>query len=120
MDEPSTSAQFVYRLATPEEWAEAQTSGVVPLREIDEKDGYVHLSTHKQALETARIHFSEAPALLALEIPLMVIAADVKFERAPKRGEDFPHLYGRLRAEHVARAISLTRASDGFHFGDTI
>ena len=59
-------------------------------------------------------------ALLALEIPLMAIAADVKFELAPKRGERFPHLFGRLRAEHVSRALSLTRATDGFQFGDPI
>jgi len=109
--------QLVYRLATLEEWSSARETGVVPLRDIDEHDGYVHLSTRDQALETARLHFSDAHAILALEIPLSAIADDVKFELAAKRGEWFAHLYGRLRADRVARAIRLERTAEGFAFG---
>ena len=110
--------EFVYRLATAQEWAEAEKTGLVPLREIDERDGYVHLSTRAQVLETANIHFADARDLLALEIPLAEIAEAVKFELAPKRGEAFPHLYSVLRREHASRAIPLVKTPDGFRFGD--
>lgn len=109
--------EFVYRLATPEEWRRAQDTGVVPKRDIDEKDGYIHMSTKPQALETARIHFANAPALLALEISLAPIAAKVKFELAPKRGEAFPHLYDELKREYVTRVFKLDRDGDDFVFG---
>lgn len=109
--------EFVYRLLTPEEWRAALDTGVVPTRRIDRREGYVHLSTREQALETARLYFADAADVLALEIPISAIEKDLKFELAPKRGEAFPHLYGVLRTDHVARVIPLERAGDGFEFG---
>ncbi|MCK5745904.1 MAG: DUF952 domain-containing protein [Oricola sp.] len=109
--------EFVYRIASLAEWREADATGLVPKREIDLKDGYVHLSTREQVLETARRHFAGADGLLALEIPLSPIAGDVKFELAPKRGEAFPHLYRELRREDVAAVIPLERDGDDFSFG---
>ena len=114
----TNAPEFVYRLATLPEWVATKKSGAAPLRDIDERDGYIHLSTHAQVIETANLHFANADDLLALEIPLPPIADLVKFELAPKRGEEFPHLYGALRFEHVSRAIPLVRGSGGFRFGD--
>ncbi len=110
----------VYRLASMDEWRDAQENGTVPQRDIDERGGYMHLSTKAQALETARIHFADAEDLLALEIPMALIKDAVKFELAPKRGEEFPHLYAPLRAVQVAQAIRLEREGDGFIFGETL
>lgn len=112
--------EFVYRLASATEWNAAQESGAVPKRDIDVKDGYFHLSTRDQALETARIHFAGTDDLLALEIPLAAIADKLKFELAPKRGEAFPHYYGDLLAAHVARAIRLIREGEKFSLGDAL
>ncbi len=112
--------EFVYRLATAAEWRAAQQSGVVPLREIDQCDGYVHLSTREQALDTAARHFVGADDLLALEIPMAKIAANVKFELAPKRGETFPHLYDVLRIEAVSAVITLRRNGEIFSYGDAL
>ena len=110
------SDKTVYRLATPAEWIAAEEGGVVPTRDIDKRDGYIHLSTRDQVLETANLHFAGEPALMALEIPLRDIADQVKFELAPKRGEAFPHLYGVLTHDHVQRAIKLNKNESGFSF----
>jgi uncharacterized protein (DUF952 family) len=115
-----TFPEFVYRLASAEEWRVAQESGAVPGRDIDERDGYFHMSTRAQVLDTANLHFSGATDLLALEIPLKPIAADVKFELAPKRGEAFPHFYGDLSRDHVSAVIRLERSGAGFQFGDRL
>lgn len=111
---------YVYRLATLSEWRMAEETGVVPLRDIDERDGYVHLSTAAQVVETANLHFAGARDLLALEIPLEAVAGEVKFELAPKRGEAFPHLYGELRREHVRRALTMDKTDDGFVLGEAL
>lgn len=111
------SPDAVYRIASAAEWREAERAGVVPLRDIDRRDGYVHLSTRGQVLETARLHFAAADDLLALEIPLAPLGAQVKFEIAPKRGEAFPHLYGTLRRAHVRAVIPLMREGAAFSFG---
>lgn len=107
----------IYRLVTQAEWREAQETGVVPLREIDRQDGYIHLSTRSQVLETARLHFADADDLLALEVALAPLGDAVKFEVAPKRGEAFPHLYGVLRRADVNAAIRLVRTGHDFAFG---
>lgn len=112
--------EFVYRLATLSEWRAAEQSGAVPMRGIDERDGYIHLSTRAQVLETANLHFADADDLLALEIPLEAVASKIKFELAPKRGEEFPHLYGALRSNYVHRVLSIEKAENGFAFGDAL
>ncbi len=109
--------EFVYRLATKAEWLATEKTGVAPTRDIDRRDGYIHLSTREQVIETATLHFAGAADLLALEIPLQPLADQVKFELAPKRGESFPHLYGVLRREHIARAIGLVGKDGSFQFG---
>ena len=113
----SENTEFVYRLATQAEWIATEETGVAPTRDIDKRDGYIHLSTRAQLIETANLHFAGVPDLLALEIPLAALADQVTFELAPKRGEKFPHLYGALRREHIARAISLVADDEGFQFG---
>ncbi|MBL4620345.1 MAG: DUF952 domain-containing protein [Marinicaulis sp.] len=111
---------FVYRLATQEEWSVAQENGYVPLRPIDEQDGYIHLSIREQLLETAQRHFVGVTDLLALEIPLEVIAGKVKFEMAAKRGALFPHLYDSLATKDVAQVIKLLNDGDKFRWEDAL
>ncbi|MEM9494874.1 MAG: DUF952 domain-containing protein [Pseudomonadota bacterium] len=110
----------VYRLATRAEWALAQADGVVPERDIDRADGYMHLSTKEQALETAVRHFAGADDLIALEIEAAPLGDALKYELAPKRCDYFPHLYARLSAAQVLRAVALTREGDAFSFGDAL
>jgi len=114
----SANPEFVYRIITVADWAIARTSGVVSYGAVDQRDGFLHLSMHAQILETARRHYQDKGALLALEIPLAAIAHDVKFETAPKRGEKFPHLYSDLKVSDVARAIPLEPDGDDFYFED--
>ncbi len=117
MSNPS-APEFVYRLVSAAEWRDAKQSGIVPKCDIDLKDGYMHLSTRQQVLETARLHFAGVDDLMALEIPFAGIADDVKFELAPKRGEAFPHLYRVLRYDDVAAVWPLLREGATFKFGE--
>jgi len=114
------SPTYVYRLATQQEWRDAKETGTIPEREIDRRDGYLHLSTRDQVLETAKLHFAEVDDLLALEIPFDAIAQTVKFELAAKRGTYFPHFYGQLSVTNVANAICLEPDGDGFIFGSIV
>ena len=110
---------FAYKLAPAAVWREARVSGVVAWSRDDMRDGFMHLSTRAQLLESARRHFAGADDLVALEIALADIADRVRFEMAPKRGEAFPHLYGELPARLVRRALRMTRRPDGaFVFAD--
>ncbi|MBI1364402.1 MAG: DUF952 domain-containing protein [Alphaproteobacteria bacterium] len=107
----------MYRLIAAADWQAARSAGLVPLRDIDRRDGYLHLSTGDQVLETARLHFAGAADLVALEIDESALEGDIKFEPA-RGGELFPHLYGTLPVSAVRRARRLLAAADGFVFED--
>ncbi len=109
---------FVYKLAPSAAWARAQETGVVEPAEVDRRDGFIHLSTANQALETARLYFAHVPDVVALEIDPARLSDPLRYEMAPKRGEAFPHLYGALPTSAVVRARALERAGDGFVFAD--
>lgn len=109
---------LVYKLVPAEAWERATRTGAVEPAEIDRKDGYIHLSTAAQALETARLHFSDVPDVLALEIDPQRVEGEIRYEMAPKRGEAFPHLYGVLPVSAVLRARALRRTAAGFEFAD--
>jgi len=61
---------------------------------LDERDGYVHLSTRAQVAETARLHFAGAEGVRLLRYAVADLPP-LKWE--PSRGgQMFPHLYARL------------------------
>lgn len=108
----------LYKILSAADWRAAQGSGVVAWSAADLRDGFMHLSTYGQALETARRHFSGQDDLVALEIDARRIAGALRFE--PSRGGDlFPHLYGELSLDAVLRVRPLAEdAAGGFRFAD--
>ncbi|MEM8936873.1 MAG: DUF952 domain-containing protein [Pseudomonadota bacterium] len=105
---------YVYRLIAQADWRAAQKAGVIPMREDDRRSGFLHLSTEAQLLGSARRHFAGETDLVALAIPLVLIAEQVRFEIAPKRGEAFPHYYGDLPTSAVEKALPLRAVGDDF------
>jgi len=62
----------------------------------DRADGFLHLSTGPQLAETLRLYYRGQPDLLLVAVDADAVSADLKFEYAPSRGEDFPHLFAPL------------------------
>jgi len=108
----------LYKILSAAEWRAAQGSGVVAWSAADLGDGFMHLSTYGQALETARRHFSGRKDLVALEIDASRVAGALRLE--PSCGGDlFPHLYGELSVDAVLRVRPLAEdAAGGFRFVD--
>lgn len=106
----------VYKLVPADVWSDALSTGRIEPADIDLQDGYIHLSTAEQVLETARLHFAGAADLVALEIDLSKVTGQIRYEVAPKRGAAFPHLYGDLDVAAVRRAISLRPIDGGYAF----
>ncbi|HOP19207.1 MAG TPA: DUF952 domain-containing protein [Amphiplicatus sp.] len=108
---------YFYKILPARDWRAAESSGVVPYAAVDERDGYMHMSTGEQVLETARLHFKGQTDLVALEIDPALIDGDVRLE--PSRGGAlFPHLYGALSIDAVLRARPLIEANGEFSFAD--
>ncbi|EYE97994.1 DUF952 domain-containing protein [Aspergillus ruber CBS 135680] len=71
--------------------------------EIDQKSGFIHLSTAFQVPGTLNTFFHDEPLVYVLRIPYGSVEQDVRWESpegkvAPRPGEGmFPHLYNGLK-----------------------
>lgn len=110
----------IYKIMGEADWAAALRTGVVSPAPVDRRDGYVHLSTDEQVLETARLYFSGRDDLVAAEFAAEEFGGAVKWE-ASRGGALFPHLYADLPAARAVRARRLVKTADGgFDFGEEI
>jgi uncharacterized protein (DUF952 family) len=105
----------LYKICPAARWSEARRSGHVPISPDDRRDGFVHLSAAHQVRGSLRRHFAAEADLVLLEIPESRIpAGELRWDPA-RSGELFPHLYGALGADLVARVIALPLGADGQH-----
>jgi uncharacterized protein (DUF952 family) len=104
-DEP-----HVYKLLTGADWQAACALGV-SATELDERDGYVHLSTRRQVAETARLHFAHAEGVRLLRFAVADLP-DLTWE-ASRGGQLFPHLYAPLEVSLAEAVWQLLPGPDG-------
>jgi len=95
----------IYRIIRPEDWREAQRSGVFAGSAHDVRDGFIHFSTEAQVPGTHEKHYGGAGGLLLLEIDAEKLGPALRYEPA-RGGALFPHLYGTLP---VAAVIAVTQ-----------
>lgn len=103
---------LVYKVLTLAQAAEYERAGEVPLSGDDARDGYVHLSTRAQLLGTLERHFAAEPAIRVLAVEADRLGDALRWEKS-RKGEDFPHLYGRLQAQDAAMSWEIARSHDG-------
>ncbi len=114
----STTKEFnldnqIYKVLTIDEWALAQTSGVI-ITELDKKDGFVHLSTATQLNATLSLYFSKEESVALLQIDNTQIQNKLKFEASAPPGNrtsSFPHYYGDLNIKTVSKMWNLNRGA---------
>jgi len=79
----------------------------------DRADGFLHFSTRAQLPETLNRHYAGQSDLLLVAVEAETLGAALKWELAPKRGEDFPHLYADLPKDMVHSVQPLNQGADG-------
>jgi uncharacterized protein (DUF952 family) len=109
----------VFKIMGESDFAASRAGGFVVPAAIDRADGFIHLSTGYQVLETARLHFAGRDDLIAVGFDASSLGAPLKWE-ASRRGALFPHFYGALPMSLAREARRLSRRADGsFAFGET-
>ena len=103
----------IYKVLAPEEWALAQTSGII-ITDLDKKDGFIHLSTAVQLNATLSLYFSKEKSVVLLQIDHAQTLQQLKFE-APSppgnRKSAFPHYYSDLNTNFVSKIWHLNRCA---------
>lgn len=104
----------IYKIATRDQWLEAEQKGVFDGAPIDLADGYIHLSGSGQVRKTAELHFAGQKDLLLISVSADKLGEKLKWE--PSRGGDlFPHLYGKLSLDAVTHVAELVLDKNGNH-----
>lgn len=103
----------IFKIATKADWAEAERAGVFHGSAHDKSDGFIHFSTGPQLPETLRLYYAGQDGLLLIAVDDAPLGAALKWEHAPSRGEDFPHLFAPLPLSAVLWTHALTRDATG-------
>ena len=101
----------VFKVLTLKEWCQVQASGLI-ITELDQKDGFIHLSSLSQLNVTLSLYFAEEEEVVLLQLDQSKVKNSLKYE-APvppgKRFGAFPHYYGDLDASAASSIWQLKR-----------
>lgn len=105
---------LIYKILPEMIWREAEAAGIFAGAGVDLADGFIHFSTRAQVEETAARYFAGVSGLLLVAVDAERLGEALRWE--PSRGGDlFPHLYGPLALDLVARVDPLPLRDDGSH-----
>lgn len=115
----------LYRICDAQTWAQAEGLELLPLSPLDERDGFVHLSTATQVRDTLRRFFAGRDDLVLLTISsARLINGSLRYE-PPSRPdaelvahaaeELFPHFYARVPLDAIVSAQPLPLDERGVH-----
>lgn len=105
---------LIYKIATLDQWREAERAGAFYGAPVDLEDGYIHFSDAAQLRETAAKHFAGQADLVVVEVDGAVLGEALKYE-VSRGGKLFPHLYAPLPLSAVRRTWPLPLDDAGRH-----
>ena len=113
----ATNDQFVYRLLTRSEWSSALSQQRYLPTALDQRDGFIHLSTLQQSLTTARLYFAHATDLLLCQLNAAALWPHLRWEAVEARGGAlFPHYYQpHIQLAHVTQLTEMDTDGTGQH-----
>ena len=84
---------LVYKVCSKDEWDQAIINQFYSGSDVDNNDGFIHLSTKKQLHETVTKHFRGKKNLIIICVRTKKIQDKLKWE-VSRNGDLFPHYYG--------------------------
>ena len=92
----------VFKALTTEDWNKSQKSGYIST-DLDEKDGFIHLSFANQLPLTLQLYFDNVQEIVLLKVDQKNLINEIIYENpnSSKRMGKFPHLYGKLPIENI-------------------
>lgn len=103
---------LIYKICPREEWMAACDAGSYAGSADDLRDGFIHFSTAAQVPGTLERHFAGRENLVIACFAAESLGSGLRFE-ASRRGELFPHLYGRLDPALALKVHALNRDVEG-------
>ena len=102
----------LYHILSSNDWSEESQEDYLP-QSFDE-EGFIHLSTKQQLLDTANRHFRQERSLLVLEVNPNGLEKNLVFEQIGEAIEAYPHLYQSLPQKNIVQCFELENSPRGF------
>ncbi len=105
---------LVYKVCSKDEWDHANLNKFYAGSEIDNEDGFIHLSTKKQLSEIVTKHFKGKKNLIIIFFSTEKIKNNLKWQFS-RNGKVFPLYYGNLETKYAEKIYNLHLTADGIH-----
>ena len=105
MSAMAEQADLIYKILSVADWEAASQTGRFEGSADDRRDGFIHFSDRATVIGTARKYFAGQSGLMLLAVDPARLA-DLRWERS-RDDALFPHLYGPLELDAVAKADRL-------------
>jgi len=102
---------MIFHITTKTAWDEAARAGSYRANTL-ETEGFIHCSEADQVADVANVRFRDREDLVLLWIDPERVRAEIKYEDASDGSGMFPHIYGPLDIDAVARVTDY-RERDG-------
>jgi uncharacterized protein (DUF952 family) len=103
----------IFHISTRDAWDEAARAGQYRADTL-ETEGFIHCSTAEQVAEVANARFRGRNDLVLLWIDEVKVRGEIKWEAASDGSGTFPHIYGPLDLNAVARLTDYREKNDAF------
>ena len=100
-----------FKILTIEEWISAKEKGYIETK-LDNKDGFIHLSSSGQLALSLELYFQNDEILVLLQINIEKLQNKIVYESADNsshRKGIFPHLYDKLHVDNVLKTWNIQR-----------
>lgn len=108
--ESDDAMKLVFKICLYSEWQEAVNKGVYTGSALDLRDGFIHLSSSDQVIETAQLHFMNISDLLLVAVD--PAGLDIRYEES-RNGQMFPHLFSDLPVSAAVNVQPISKDADG-------
>lgn len=113
--------RVIFHITTAGAWREAEQRGRYEAPSLASA-GFIHCSNRHQLVRVANHIFRRTTGLVLLHIDTKMLASPVIDENLEGGPEPFPHVYGPINLDAVARVTAFEPAEDGsfdHHHEDT-
>ncbi len=108
-----TLNDLVYKILPRSEAERFRAVGSFVGSQLDQRDGYIHLSTAPQLRQTLALHYKGARDLAVLGIAVTALPAEALRWEPSRGGQLFPHLYAALPWASVVEERTVDVDTDG-------
>ncbi len=94
----------IYHILDRKDWEKAKEKGFYAPDSL-KKNGFIHCSTKKQVIPTAKRRFRGRKDLLLLVINPKKVKTKIVYEDLKRVGEKHPHIYGKLSLDEIESVV---------------